>query len=297
MIDKWNSSIDFESIGDRLKAYRIGASLQSEDVAAQIDVSRAALYRLERGEIVKIDTLDRIAQVLGTSLASLLGVESEYYPTSLGLFERMRQLELSSDRILAHFDPVSLLLTSNNYLDYLRKMLIESSAKHEDSQEALKNIDTLMSLLLERRNYFSQRKPHIVSLIGIREIERFVHTGLVGRLDLPKELHAERVEAARREVMYLADLMEDEPINIQVGLVNESMPNYTFQVMTGINKNVLVKSPFRLGEMPNITNGIGMVTEAPEAVKLHEDLMLKLWKTTYKGKAGAHMLRKLVSNL
>ncbi|VTP78608.1 transcriptional regulator, y4mF family [Leclercia adecarboxylata] len=101
MADNWNSSIDYVAIGERLKAYRIGASLQAEDVAEQLGVSRAVIYRIERGDIVKIETLDRLAQVLETSLASLLGVESEYYPTALGLFERMRQLESVSDRILA----------------------------------------------------------------------------------------------------------------------------------------------------------------------------------------------------
>ena len=86
MADNWNSSIDYVAIGERLKAYRIGASLQAEDVAEQLGVSRAVIYRIERGDIVKIETLDRLAQVLETSLASLLGVESEYYPTARTCF-------------------------------------------------------------------------------------------------------------------------------------------------------------------------------------------------------------------
>jgi transcriptional regulator with XRE-family HTH domain len=40
MADNWNSSIDYVAIGERLKAYRIGASLQAEDVAEQLGVSR-----------------------------------------------------------------------------------------------------------------------------------------------------------------------------------------------------------------------------------------------------------------
>jgi hypothetical protein len=38
----------------------------------------------------------------------------------------------------------------------------------------------------------------------------------------------------------------------------------------------MVTSPFRLGEMPNVYNGIGTVTYAPEAVKKHEDLMIRI---------------------
>jgi len=117
------SSIDYAALGDRLRAYRVGASLQAEDVAAQLGVSRVVVYRMEKGAIVKIETLERLAQLLGTTLASLLGVEVEYYSTALGLLERMRQLEQNSDRILAHFEPISLLLTSGDYLTYLRSML------------------------------------------------------------------------------------------------------------------------------------------------------------------------------
>jgi len=100
----FKSSIDYVALGNRLRAYRVGASLLAEDVAERLGISRAVVYRLEKGEIVKIETLERLAHLLDTTLASLLGVEVEYYSTALGLFERMRQLEESSDRILAHFD-------------------------------------------------------------------------------------------------------------------------------------------------------------------------------------------------
>ena len=56
-------AVDFHAIGERLRAYRMGASLRAEDVAAQLGVSRAAVYRMEKGEIVKIETLERLAQI------------------------------------------------------------------------------------------------------------------------------------------------------------------------------------------------------------------------------------------
>ena len=65
--EHWISALDYTALGDRLKAYRIGASLQAEDIAAQLGVSRAVVYRMEKGEIVKIETLERLAHVLGTS--------------------------------------------------------------------------------------------------------------------------------------------------------------------------------------------------------------------------------------
>ncbi|MCS5880047.1 helix-turn-helix domain-containing protein [Klebsiella variicola subsp. variicola] len=87
MADNWNSSIDYVAIGERLKAYRIGASLQAEDVAEQLGVSRAVIYRIERGILSKIGRWIDWLQVLETSLASLLGVESEYYPRRWGCLE------------------------------------------------------------------------------------------------------------------------------------------------------------------------------------------------------------------
>ena len=294
---EFKSSIDYASLGDRLRAYRIGASLLAEDGAEQLGVSRAGVYRLERGEIVKIETLERLAQLLGTSVASLLGVEVEYYSSALGLFERMRQLEESSDRILAHFEPISLLLTSDEYLPYLREMLLEASPRSAGKGPKPSDIDTMLRIMAERKAFFEKRKPHIVSLIGLRELERFVHTGLVGRVDLPARVRQARVSAARREVARIADLMESEPIHVQIGLIDDAMPAATFQVFSGAKRTMLAVSPFRLGELPNVRNGIATVTASPEAVRMYEDMVARLWKGAYKGKAGAQSLRKLLDRI
>lgn len=297
MAKTFRTSIDYEALGDRLRAYRIGASLLAEDVAEQLGVSRAVVYRMEKGEIVKIETLERLANLLGTSLASLLGVEVEYYSTVLGLLERMRQLEQSSDRILAHFEPISLLLTSDDYLPHLRAMLLEASPRSPGKGPKLADIDEMLRIMTERKAFFEKRRPHIVSLIGLRELERFVQTGLVGRVDLPNEVRVERVQAARREVSRIADLMESELIHVQVGLIDDAMPASTFQVFSGPKRSVLAVSPFRFGELPNVRNGIATVTASPEAVRMYEDMIARLWKGAYKGKTGAQHLRKLLERI
>ncbi|RZL89217.1 MAG: XRE family transcriptional regulator [Variovorax sp.] len=293
----YKSSIDYAALGNRLRAYRVGASLLAEDVAEKLGISRAVVYRLEKGEIVKIETLERLAALLDTSMASLLGVEVEYYPTALGLFERMRQLEESSERILAHFEPISLLLTSDDYLPLLREMLAEASPRRDVKTPSAADIDKMLQIMEERRAFFHKRRPHIVSLIGLRELERFVQTGLVGRVDLPEKTRAVRRLAARREVERIADLMESEPIDVQIGLIDDAMPASTFQVFSSRTSSVLAVSPFRLGELPNVRNGIATVTASPEAVRMYEAMIGKLWKTAYKGKAGAQHLRKLLAQL
>jgi transcriptional regulator with XRE-family HTH domain len=293
----FSSSIDYQALGDRLRAYRIGASLLAEDVAEQLGVSRAVVYRMEKGEIVKIETLERLARLLGTSMASLLGVEVEYYGTVLGLMERMRQLEQSSERIISHFEPISLLLTSDNYLRHLREMLLEAAPRGGAKGPRPADIEQMLRILAERKAFFESRRPHIVSLVGLREIERFVHTGLVGRLDLPEAVRAERIQAARSEVLRMAELMESEPLHVRIGVVDDAMPAATFQVFSGPRHAVVAVSPFRFGELPNVRNGIGTVTASPEAVAMYEEMIDRLWKAAYKGRSGAQQLRRLLERM
>lgn len=114
------TSIDYLAIEQRLRAYRIAASLNAEQIAAELGISRAAVYRLGKGEIKKIETLERLAQCLNTTVETLLGVGMEYYPHASGFFKRMRQLEEGSTRIYSHFEPFSYLLTSEKYDAYLQ---------------------------------------------------------------------------------------------------------------------------------------------------------------------------------
>lgn len=285
-------AIDFQSIGERLRAYRLGAAKRAEDVGAQLGVSRAAVYRMEKGEIVKIETLERLAHILGTSLASLLGVEAEYYTSPVAYIERMRQLETDATRIMAHFEPISYLLTSDQYGGHLEQMLREAhpelSAEHEQA---------LMRLLAERKRAYARRKPPILSLIGLREIERFVHFGLVGRIDLPPAVRMERSLAARREVERIITLLRDSPADMEIGIVDDSMPNATFQVFERPNGSFVAVSPFRFGELPNVATGIAQVTAAPEAVRLYTKMVEDLWRRAYKGLEAADRLATLLKTV
>ena len=56
-------AIRFDDIGDRLKAFRLGSGLGADEVAKRIGISRTALYRFEKGELVKSETLERLAEL------------------------------------------------------------------------------------------------------------------------------------------------------------------------------------------------------------------------------------------
>lgn len=267
--------------------------LTAEKIAESLGISRAAVYRLERGEIVKIETLAAVARMLDTSLASLLGVGVEYFDSAVGYFERMRQLEEGSEQILAHFEPVSFLLTTDEYLTDLRRMLVEA-APARDMPAALEEIDCVMQILQQRRRTAAARALSVVSLVGTPEIERFLSIGLVGRFGHDLETLAARRRAAAREVEHVAGLFEREPMGVQLGLVDEVMPHQTFQIFKAKERAVVGVSPFRLGEHPNIHYGVATLTEAAEALKLYTRLFEKAWTKASRGQAAADRLRRLV---
>ena len=78
----------FDDIGDRLKAFRMASGMNADVIAARLGISRAALYRYEKGEVAKIDTLERFAELLEVSVPTLLGVGVEYIASALAFFER-----------------------------------------------------------------------------------------------------------------------------------------------------------------------------------------------------------------
>jgi len=285
----------YREIGQRLKAYRLGAGLSAEEVAARLGVSRAAVYRIEAGEVVKIETLERLAEVLSTSVASLLDVGVEYYPNALAYFERMRQLEAEAEQVVAHFEPVSFLLTSDAYARHLRRMLMESLPPDlAERPETVPEIDAILAVLDRRKAAFRRRRPGVVSFIMVSEIERFLELGLIGRLDLAAETRAQRRAAAREEVENLARLMAEEPMGIQIGIVDDAMPNVTFQLFRTPGRSVLALSPFRLGEQPNVRIGVASVTAAEEPVRIYTRLIEDLWRRALKGMRGAALLQDLV---
>lgn len=280
----------FHEIGRRLRAYRLGKGLTANEIAERIGVSRAAVYRLEKGELVKIETIGKLSELLDVSLPSLMGVEVEYYNSAIAFFERMRQLEENATYVLGNFSPISFLLLSDGYIDYLRLMLSESVPQ----MGANGHIEKLLDILQERRVAAATRRTPVVSIVGAHDVERFVRLGLIGRFDLPVAVVKERREAAREEIKRFIRILEQAPIGVQVGIVEEMPPTQTFQVFESNDAPAVTLSPYRLGDQPNVSSGIAMVTLAPEAVRLFKDTIGNLWSSAHKGESGARILRNIL---
>lgn len=281
--------IDFKHIGQRLRAYRIASSLSADKIADSIGISRAAVYRLEKGEIIKIETLEKLASLLGTTLPCLLGVDTEYYSNAAGFFERMRQLEESATHIYSHFSPFSYLLTSGDYDAYLRLMLTESSTNHPPLNQ--QDMNTL-SILAQRKQCLLNHKPKVFNLISIQQIEKFLHLGLIGTLNLSPSSRMKRILQAHKEVKHLIDIMDSETTTFEIAISQETIPSHTFQIFYQHTLPLSVAvSPFRLGELPNISGGIASVTNSREAIRNYYTFFNKIWERALKKNDALKLLK------
>ena len=289
-------TIRFEEIGERLRAFRLGSGLSADEIASRIGISRTALYRFEKGQVAKIETLEKLADLLEVSLPTLLGVGVEYVGSAVSFFERLRQIEAAAEHIVVLAGPVSFLLSSDAFVDTLEEVLGESIPDGAEGRaRGLDQVHELMVILRRRKEPDRERRPGVLNLISEAEMGRFLRNGLVGRLDLPPPVRKDRLARARKEAEHLVRLMEDEPIGVQIGLVPSTLPPTSFQIFRQADRRVLTLSPFRLGEQPNIHAGVAMITSAPEALALHEKTAADLWRRARKGAAAAAAMRDLIA--
>ena len=290
-----NMPVRFDDIGNRLKAFRLASGLSADEIANRLGISRTALYRFEKGELAKIETLEKLAELLGVSVPTLLGVGVEYIASAVAYFERMRQIEETSEHIIVLAGPISYLLASDAFDRTLADVLRENVPEAiEGRKRALAQVDEVMEVLRQRKEGYRRRQPGIVNLISASEMERFLRDGPVGRLDLPETVLAERRALARAEAEHFTTLMADEPIGVQIGIVPDTLPHSGFQIFRQPDRHVLVLSPFRLGEQPNIRVGVAMITSAPEALALHDRMAKELWHRSIKGPAAVRFMRELI---
>jgi transcriptional regulator with XRE-family HTH domain len=288
-------SIRYDDIGHRLKAFRLGSGLSAEEIARRTGISRTALYRFEKGEVVKIETLEKLSELLGVSLTTLLGVGIEYIASAVAYFERMRQIEETAEHITVLAGPISFLLASETFEKTLETSLRESVPEDlPERARVIEDVARIMAILQERKQTYRARQPSIVNLMSALEIDRFVRHGMVGNYALPEEVRRERQALARTEMAHFASVIEEEAMGIQIGIVPEVLPHTGFQIFRQPNREILTISPFRLGEHPNVRIGVAMITSAPEALALHRKAVNDMWKRAMKGSEAVRFLRALL---
>src|SRR3954447_7798384 len=183
----------FAEIGQQLRAYRMESGLRAEEIAARLGVSRAALYRYEKGEVIKLDTVKRLAELLKVSPLSLLGIGVEYYSRPAGFFERIRQIEENADQILKVFGPASYLTTSDGFDAALADALsICAEQAGEERHGVRRDSDQVLALLAARKRNYQQRRPGIIAILPEPAIRGFLENGILAAARLHGDMRHRR---------------------------------------------------------------------------------------------------------
>ena len=286
----------FTEIGQQLRAYRLESGLRAEEIAARLGVSRAALYRYEKGEVIKLDTIKRLAELLKISPLSLLGIGVEYYNRAIGYFERVRQIEETADQILQLFGPVCYLTTSDAY-DSAISEAFEEVAEHAGGERLqMRSIaEQVLGILIARKKMYAQRRPGIISMVSAASVQHFLTAGVAGSLVLSDRVRRICREVAATEVENVATMMETEPMGLQFGLLAGAEPSSAFEILRARDRVSLAINMFRSDTHPSSPTGVAMITGADEAVAAHQRVAEASWREAIKGPAGAARLRQLIA--
>ncbi len=286
----------FTEIGQQLRAYRMETGLRAEEIAARLGVSRAALYRYEKGEVIKLDTIQRLAELLKISPLSLLGIGVEYYNRPAGYFERIRQIEETADQILLVHQPICYLTTSAAYDSALAEAFFEIADAAGTERGALRSAaEQLLGLLAARKKTYLSRRPSIIAMVSASSITRFLEGGIAGALPLSERLRRICRDVAAAEIENAAGLMETEPMGLQFGLLQSGEPSTTFEILRARDRASLAVNPFPPDTAPNAQPGVAMVTSADDAVGAHQRVAEANWRDVLKGAAAAARLRELIA--
>ena len=287
----------FTEIGQQLRAYRLESGLRAEEIAARLGVSRAALYRYEKGEVIKLDTIKRLAELLKISPLSLLGIGVEYYNRPIGFFERIRQVEETADQILQVNGPVCYLTTSEGYdaaLSQAFEELADAAGADRGAQRAV--AEQVMGIQSARKRMYGLRKPSIICMISATRLEHFLDTGLAAPLPLSERARRLCKQVAATEVQRIADLMETEPMGLQFGILPAGEPTGEFMILRARDRASLAVNPFRPDVSPFGGIGVAMITGADEAVAAHQRVAESLWREALKGATGAARIRQMMGS-
>jgi transcriptional regulator with XRE-family HTH domain len=286
----------FTEIGQQLRAYRLESGLRAEEIAARLGVSRAALYRYEKGEVIKLDTIKRLAELLKISPLSLLGIGVEYYNRPIGYFERVRQIEETADQILQLSGPLCYLTTSDAYDSALAEAFDEAADQGGSERMAMRSMaEQVMGILAARKRMYAMRRPTIIAMISLPAVQRLIDVGIVSGTHVSDRVRRICRDVALSEVENIATLMEAEPMGLQFGLMAGSPPSSSFKILRARDRVSLAINPFRTDTHPGAQTGVAMITGADEAIAAHQRVAEASWREAIKGPAGAARLRQLMN--
>ncbi len=284
----------FADIGQQLRAYRLESGLRAEEIAARLGVSRAALYRYEKGEVIKLDTIRRLAELLKISPLSLLGIGVEYFARPVAFLERLRQVEEQADQILLVGGALPFQTTTDGFEGALAEAWTEAANGAPDRVQARSAADQALGLLAARRKLHQQRRPNIIGILAEGALGRLLQDGVAPGLTVPEGTRARCRGAAFAEAENIAALMESVPIGVQLGLGAAQDPAGNFIVVRGRDRAHVIGSPFAPDTAPGGGGGVALITAADEAIAIHQRVAETAWRDALKGTAAAIRVREMI---
>ena len=286
----------FAEIGQQLRQYRLESGLRAEEIAARLGVSRAALYRYEKGEVIKLDTIKRLAELLKISPLSLLGIGVEYLPRAALYFERTRQLEETADQLLQAFGPLNYLVTTEAFDSALAEAFADAAERTEGDRAGVRaQGEQVLNILAARKRIYQARRPSIIAILSASSLSRFIALGVAGHVQVSDRVRAHCRQAALAEAENIAALMEAEPMGVQLGVMGGIEPNGNFKLLRNRERAVLAINPFRLEAHPAQQTGVAMITGAEEAIAMHQRVAEQQWREAQKGPAAARAVRAMIA--
>ena len=284
----------FEEIGEQLRTYRLESGLKADEIAARLGISRAALYRYEKGEVIKLDTVRRLAEMLQVSPLALLGIGVDYFSRINAFLERQRQIEEAADSQLQLGGALCFALTSAGFDQTLRGLWLEAAGMAADRAAALSLTEQCLAGLAQQRFLQEQRRPSITLLLSETALLRLLTEGIGAGLPLSERGRAQARAAAVSEAEHLANLMEQAPLGVQIGLLQEPDPSHQAIIYRARDRAHVIANPFPPDAHPSWHIGIASVTSADDALAIHQRVAEACWRQARKGAAAAQWLRMLI---
>lgn len=275
-------------IGQQLRAFRLESGMRADEIATRLGVSRAALYRYEKGEVIKLDTVQRLAELLKISPLTLLGVGFDYYNCPNRFFEKLTALESDVLQSLQICDPICYQVTSPAYDVILQEA-------HTSLPEQKENAAPAILTQANRRALYNQRKPSIISMLPEGLVVEFLRQGVGAHVPMSETLRQKARQVAVQEIRNIITLMDSVPMGLQFSVIPENMTVTPCIYMRKSEQVVVAINPFRSDCCPAYTSGVAMITASPEAVLTHQRMLESLWQTSLKGQDAMERLKTLVA--
>lgn len=286
----------FSKIGQQLRTHRMETGLRTEEIAARLGVSRAAYYRYEKGEVIKLDTVTRVAELMNIPVLKLLGIGMEYYSSPIEYLKRILQIEDSTDQIIQLCGPIFYPTTSNEYDSTLEQVILEwMDTSGIDQGVAQTDSGQVLNALSLRKLTFAERRPSVIAILTPSAIEKFIEEGIGGNIPLSARLKKQSLDVARYEIELMVNLMESEPIGLQFGLSSGEVNGPFVLMRTSNERSILAINPFPSDATPNSQRGVAMITSMEDAVMSHQQIAEARWRGSTKGVAAAKQIKALLA--